>query len=67
MNGQEKFDKCLYRSSEKHYVQEVWCCGAKREEGYLCIRKLIDNVTPTICNDCIFYQPKTNVENKEGK
>lgn len=66
MTGQQKFDTCSFRSREKHYVNEIWCCGAKKQEGFLCIRKLIDNVTKEICADCVFYQAKENVENKES-
>lgn len=65
MDGQEKFDTCMYRSKEQHFTQEVYCCGASQKMGFLCIRKLLDNVTPAICEGCIFYQSKINVENKK--
>ncbi len=60
MSGQEKFDTCIFRSKEKHFSQEVTCCGAKQQEGYLCIRKRLGNVLPVICSDCIFYEKKEN-------
>lgn len=57
MTGEEKFETCEYRSKEKHFVQEKWCCGKKQSPGYLCYMFVdFDKVTPEICADCKFYR-----------
>lgn len=62
MSGQEKFDTCTYRSAEKHFSFETRrCCGKEQAEGYLCFKKQLEDVTPDICEVCIYYQEKINV------
>ena len=62
MNGQEKFDTCQFRSTEQHLsFEQKRCCGKEQKVGYLCFKTNIDDVTPAICESCIYYKPKENV------
>jgi hypothetical protein len=63
MTGQEKFDACRHRSSEKYAIEGASfgnCCGASRsnKEGYFCIKKGIEDVNPDLCGVCDSFRTR---------
>lgn len=63
-----KFDTCRFRSDTEIEFGELGCCGRAPLKGFTCLERLIEGLTPVVCERCEFYQSRLNVlEEKFGK
>lgn len=57
-----KFDTCRYRTDEEIEFGTISCCGQNIAKGYCCIERGIDGLTPPVCVNCEFYEPRIIIE-----
>lgn len=55
---ESKFDNCRFRSDSEIEFGEISCCGAKIASGYVCLERGIEGLSPQVCEQCEFYQPR---------
>lgn len=62
MTGEEKFNSCKFRSSEKEPIDGAGisgCCGEKNvTEGYFCMKNGLPDINSGICEGCNYYKTK---------
>ena len=59
-----KFDTCRFRSDTEIVFGELGCCGSVPAQGWVCIERSIEGLTPVVCESCEFYEGRL-VEGKE--
>lgn len=54
-----KFEKCRHRSDNKEKYERRTCCKTIVGEGYICHKRNITNLVPSVCQNCNEFEERT--------
>lgn len=64
-----KFENCSFRDSEEDCIVESGCCGKSevKKDCFLCLHPelLITNLSPDVCEHCVYFKDKKQLIEKE--
>lgn len=55
----DKFQTCQHRSPEEQDIRVKTCCSSIKRRGFVCLKRQIDFLSPSVCGPCHLYEPKT--------